>query len=369
MRGFVALLEGHRAFLSFVLRHFVFTFGLRLATPLFPLWYVREAGASDSWVGIIGMASSLVLLFGYNFWRRQSRRRSMRALLIATTVGAAMYPVLLALTTNLFAIVAITAYGAAVYAGIDLVLFDLLMRTIPQRFSVTLTSVETSVQNLASIVGPLLGGVIADRFGIAVGLVVAGAVTLAGAVMFVILPAPKPTPSAAPACARRLDRRRPPPKPKEADVASPTRPCCPTRRSRCSRRGRSSDRPSVRRRGAASLRRLENGRLLMAFLIGTGPDHVNDGAVMLTHSDDEGATWDEPFPVYAVPGWDSLPLGGIAHVRDDLLHLVVGRVKYDPSLGRRRAVRRLVRGRHDVARRRPLMVRRHRRDPAVPDVD
>ena len=91
--------------------------------------------------------------------------------------------------------------------------------------------------------------------------------------------------------------------------------------------------PSVRRRGAASLRRLANGRLLLAFLIGTGPDHVNDGAVMLTHSDDDGATWDEPFPVYAVPGWDSLPLGGIGHVRDDLLHLVVGRVKYDPSLG------------------------------------
>ena len=91
--------------------------------------------------------------------------------------------------------------------------------------------------------------------------------------------------------------------------------------------------PSIRRRGAASLRRLANGRLLMAFLLGTGPDHVNDGAVMLTHSDDDGATWDEPFPVYAVPGWDSLPLGGIAHVRDDLLHLVVGRVKFDASLG------------------------------------
>ena len=194
VRGFVVLLEGHRGFLSFVLRHFVFTFGLRLATPLFPLWYVREANASDAWVGIIGMASSLVLLFGYNFWRRQSRRRSTRALLIATTVGAAMYPVLLALTTNLFAIVAITAYGAAVYAGIDLVLFDLLMRTITPRYSVTLTSVETSVQNLASVVGPLLGGVIADRFGLAVGLVVAGAVTLAGALMFVLLPPPKQTP-------------------------------------------------------------------------------------------------------------------------------------------------------------------------------
>jgi hypothetical protein len=194
LRAFVTLLEGHRAFLAFVLRHFVFTFGLRLATPLFPLWYVREANASDAWVGIIGMASSLTLLFGYNFWRRQSRRRSTRSLVIATTVGAAIYPMLLALSTDLVAIVAITAYGAAIYAGIDLVLFDLLMRTITPRYSVTLTSVETSIQNLASIIGPLLGAVIADRFGIAVGLGVAGGVTLVGALMFVVSRPPTAVP-------------------------------------------------------------------------------------------------------------------------------------------------------------------------------
>ena len=66
---------------------------------------------------------------------------------------------------------------------------------------------------------------------------------------------------------------------------------------------------SVRRRSAASLRRLGDGRLLMAFLMGTGPDHVNDSAVMLTSSSDDGASWEEPFPIYAYPGWDSLPLG------------------------------------------------------------
>lgn len=90
---------------------------------------------------------------------------------------------------------------------------------------------------------------------------------------------------------------------------------------------------SIRRHGCGCIRRLGNGRLLMAFMAGTGPEHVNDGAVMLTWSDDDGRTWDEPFPIYAVPGWDSLPLGGIAHIRDDLLQLVVGRVRYDPSLG------------------------------------
>jgi predicted MFS family arabinose efflux permease len=74
------------------------------------------------------------------------------------------------------------------------VLFDLLMRTITPRSTVTLTSVETSIQNLASIIAPLLGGVIADRFGLAVGLGVAGAVTLAGALMFIIAGPPRSVP-------------------------------------------------------------------------------------------------------------------------------------------------------------------------------
>ena len=201
LSAFVSLVKSHPPFVAFVVRHFVFTLGTRLAVPLIPLWYVREAGASDAWVGIIGMSQSFVLLFGYNFWRRQSRRRSMRSLVIATTIGAVLYPAVLALSTDLIAITVITAYGAAVYSGIDLVLFDLLMRTIPQRYSVTLTSVETSVQNLASIIGPLLGGVIADLFGIAVGLIVAAVVTLVGALMFIVARSPRVVPTPPPEAA------------------------------------------------------------------------------------------------------------------------------------------------------------------------
>jgi hypothetical protein len=91
--------------------------------------------------------------------------------------------------------------------------------------------------------------------------------------------------------------------------------------------------PAVRHRGASSLVRLDAGRLLLAFRLGTGPSRRNDGAIMLTHSDDEGRSWDEPFPIYAYPGWDSLPLGGLVRFSDDLLWLVLGRVIVDESLG------------------------------------
>jgi hypothetical protein len=90
--------------------------------------------------------------------------------------------------------------------------------------------------------------------------------------------------------------------------------------------------PSIRRRGFPSIRRLPGGRLVLAFEVGTGPDPRNDAAVMLSHSDDGGSTWDEPFPVFANPGWQSLPMGGLALLGGDRLRLVVGRLKVDPDL-------------------------------------
>src|SRR4051812_15817854 len=90
---------------------------------------------------------------------------------------------------------------------------------------------------------------------------------------------------------------------------------------------------AIRHRGAASIVRLDSGRLLLAFRLGRGPGRQNDGAIMLTYSDNDGADWDEPFPVYAYPGWDSLPMGGLVRFSDERLHLILGRVKVDDALG------------------------------------
>ena len=90
--------------------------------------------------------------------------------------------------------------------------------------------------------------------------------------------------------------------------------------------------PSIRRRGFPSIVCLPGGRLLLAFEAGTGPDARNDAAVLISWSDDEGATWDDPFPIYANPGWQGLPMGGLAHLGGERLRLIVGRIKVDPSL-------------------------------------
>lgn len=90
---------------------------------------------------------------------------------------------------------------------------------------------------------------------------------------------------------------------------------------------------SIRHLGCASAIRLGSGRLLLCFRAGTGPMRRNDGAVMLASSDDDGLTWSDPHPVYALPGWDALPMGGLLHFADDEVALAIGAVTVDASLG------------------------------------
>jgi hypothetical protein len=186
--GYVAGLRQHPLFLWFVARQFVIMFGIRIASPLIPLWYIREAHAPDAWIGIIGTAQSLALLVGYYGWRRVGRRYPNRRLLIIVTLGIALYPALLLASRDLVIITAVTAYGSLIGAGFDLVLFDELMKTIPAKLAVTFSAFQTSVSNLAAIIAPLAGGVLADLVGIGPGLFVAAVITLMGALLFITAP-------------------------------------------------------------------------------------------------------------------------------------------------------------------------------------
>jgi len=188
LRVYTGTMRAEPAFLWFVARQWVIMFGIRLSAPLIPLWYIREAHAPDGWIGIIGTVQSLTLLVGYYSWRRLSRRYSPRLLLAMVTIGMALYPALLVLSRDLAMITIVTAYGALIGAGFDLVLFDELMKTIPPKHAVTFSAMQTSFANLAAIIAPLAGGIVADRIGIAAGLLVAASITGVGALLFITAP-------------------------------------------------------------------------------------------------------------------------------------------------------------------------------------
>jgi hypothetical protein len=184
--GFVELIRSQPAFVSFMAKRFVYVSGTTLAAPLFPLFYVREVHATDAWIGIINTVQTGIMMLGYFLWARQSKARGGRFVLLWTTSGLALYPILTAFTHQVELIAVYAGLAGIFQAGLDLVFFDELMRTFPAKYSATFVSLAASLQHLSTVASPLVGTLLADRIGIGGALVVSGLLRFAGFALFAL---------------------------------------------------------------------------------------------------------------------------------------------------------------------------------------
>jgi MFS family permease len=184
LREYYHLVNQQPAFVSFTLKRFVYLFGITLATPLFPLYFVRELDASDAWIGNLYTIQTAVLVIGYFFWTRMSRKKGSRFVLLTTTFILALYPGLVGLTNNQNLIFILAGVAGIFQAGIDLVFFDELMKTIPPRYSPTFVSLAQSITYLAFILAPLVGTYLSVHIGLTGALIFSSGIRLLGFIMF-----------------------------------------------------------------------------------------------------------------------------------------------------------------------------------------
>jgi MFS family permease len=149
-----------------------------------PLYLVRQVGASDSQIGTINMIFTLVMLGGYFLWPWVSRKRSGRFVLLATTLGIAFYPALAASTLQVEWLILFAGIAGLFQAGLDLVFFDELMKTVPPEYSATFVSLAQSMQYLSTIIAPMIGTALAGVIGLGGALFVSAGLRLVGFLLF-----------------------------------------------------------------------------------------------------------------------------------------------------------------------------------------
>jgi hypothetical protein len=184
VQNYLTLIRSQKPFIAFISKRFVYMTGVTLALPLFPLYFVRELGASDSWIANINTAQTAILIFGYFFWTRQSRSRGSRTVLLWTTLGLSFYPVLTALTNVVWPIAIYAGIAGIFQAGLNLVFFDELLKTVPPEYSATFVSFAQSVEYMAMIYSPLLASLFVEQIGLSGALLIAGGIRLLGFALF-----------------------------------------------------------------------------------------------------------------------------------------------------------------------------------------
>lgn len=180
------LIRNNPPFSNFILKRFVFLTGVSMAAPLLPLYFVRTIHAPDAWIAAIATSQTFVMVFGYFLWTRMSRRRGTSFVLIWTTLGVALYPILVSQTSSFLLITVFAGVVGIFQAGLDLVFFDELLRTVPAEHSATYVSMAQAIQYFSSFLSPLAGTAFATLIGIGPALLIAGGIRLAGFGMFLI---------------------------------------------------------------------------------------------------------------------------------------------------------------------------------------
>lgn len=186
LKGYGQLINNHPAFVQFSIKRFVYLSGVSLAAPLFPLYFVRVVEANDAWISYINTTLTTVLLVGYFLWPRLSRKRGSRFVLLSTTLGMSLYPFLVALTHDVGLIVLLAGMAGIFQAGLDLVFFDELMKTVPAEYSATFVSLAQSLQYLSAVIAPLLGTALANGIGLGYALMISALLRLSGFLLFAL---------------------------------------------------------------------------------------------------------------------------------------------------------------------------------------
>ncbi len=179
--------RAHPLFVRQTIAVFVFRLGLSLALPLFPLYYVRNLNVSDASIGWINTVQGGVLIVAYFFWSRISRNLGARFALLATTLGLAVYPLMVAFTTSVEGVIVLAGFAGIFQAGIDLVFFDALVSSLPKDGSPIFVGIYQTSGNLALFLGPLIGTFLANQITIPGALIAGAIVRLAGFATFFFL--------------------------------------------------------------------------------------------------------------------------------------------------------------------------------------
>jgi MFS family permease len=182
-----ALLE-NRGFMRIIVNTLLFDLGAWLVGPLYIIFFVRQLGATDGWLGLQGAVAYVGVIVGYWLWRKIIRRvGESKSLLMALPVYSA-YAILVALVPNLTFILFAEFLVNAIGPGVNLSHSVMFLEMLPEGKKHSSTAIYSTIMNIGAFVCPLLGVAISARIGVVPTLFIGGALRCAGAGLFYLFP-------------------------------------------------------------------------------------------------------------------------------------------------------------------------------------
>ncbi|HUN41159.1 MAG TPA: MFS transporter [Acetobacteraceae bacterium] len=146
----------------------IMTLSFTVLSPIMPLFLpylgVHDPQAIDLWTGILNGSTAFVAAFVSPLWGRLSDRKGRKLMLLRSGIAISFFTALMGLSLNVWQFFAARALMGA-FAGFSASAIALVATQVPEdRLGFALGWLSTG-QLLGGLIGPVIGGVIADATG------------------------------------------------------------------------------------------------------------------------------------------------------------------------------------------------------------
>ncbi len=180
-------LRHHKHFRNFLAAQFVFRWGMALAVPLMPIYWVQSVGATDAQISAINSASTFSMMLSYFFWTNVAARKGERLVLLIGAFGVGFYPMATALTQTVSLLPVWAAIAGFFVGATDLVFFDVVLATCPRENQATYVGIYQTTVQMATFMAPLIGTALAGVVGLMPAMILATVLRFAGAILLKLL--------------------------------------------------------------------------------------------------------------------------------------------------------------------------------------
>jgi DHA1 family multidrug resistance protein-like MFS transporter len=181
-----------RTLWTMVAVQFTMSVAFSIVQPVMPLFLpdlgVSSDSAVDMWAGVLAAATSFVAIFTAPFWGNLSDRYGRKLMVLRSTLGIAVFTMLMGLAQSPWHMLALRA-GMGALAGFSSASVVMVATQVPEKRMGYSLGWMSSGQLVGSLVGPLIGGVIADVTGsYRLPFFVAGVIGLGAFLMTLLVP-------------------------------------------------------------------------------------------------------------------------------------------------------------------------------------
>ncbi len=186
-----------RTLLAFCGTALVWNLFLYIPAPFFNVHLVKNLGGSAAWVGGLAAVMSLFGLLGQAIFGKMVDVRGARWVMVLTGLAIPALPLGWFFVQAPWQVIFINALGGVAWAGYNLGAFNLLLNIAPADARPRYAAAYQTMVFFSAFLGPLVGGFLAEAYGIRLLFVLSAAGRMSATLLFLFLRLVREVPSRA----------------------------------------------------------------------------------------------------------------------------------------------------------------------------